>query len=199
MRNLLKIFLFTFISVFVGCNNAPACTDMSWSGEAKADYFQPDVLYSAGDQCENYNDYFDEDINVLIDFMGSMRMVLDENDTCNVDGEWTECPEEVAREIEFKSLYSCQFSTPPDKNTDCDIGPIVLWYQDYTKYNDLRWRCEGFDESDPLKTCTLFFSGQDFNVSSRFYEDSSGVDTRTIYMTYKWGDNKEFDLKYNVQ
>lgn len=173
---------------------------MSWGGEANAEYFQPDVLYSAGAQCENYNDYFDQDINVLKDFIGSMKMVLDENETCSdYEGIEIECPEEVAREIEFKTMFLCQFSTPPDENTDCDIGPIILWYQDYTEYNDLRWRCEGIDESDPISTCTLLFDGSNFSATSRFYEEDGDIDTSTIYITYKWSDNSELDMKYNVE
>lgn len=199
MKRFFAVLLFVLSLIFAGCNDVPGCTDMSWSGEANADYFQPDVLYRAGNRCENYNDYFDEDINILKNFLGSMKMVLDENDTCHIDGEWIDCPEEVAREIEFKSLSSCQFSTPPSKNTDCDIGPIILWYQDYTKYNDLRWRCEGISESDPISTCTLLFAGSNFSATSRFYEEDGDIDTSTVYITYKWGDNRELDMKYNVQ
>jgi len=198
MKKLIGILFVISFASLIGCNEVPGCSDMTWSGDANADYFQPDVLYSAGENCQNYNDYYDQDINLLLTGIQNMKIVLD--DTCHKDGVETDCPEDVVDVFEVGVLSNCQFTTPPQEGTDCAVGPINLIYKDNSVSENIIWECNSINETDAVADCAFRYFADDFKVFSQFYyENRDEKDTSIVYITYKWENGEELELTYKVQ
>ncbi len=156
------ILLFSALMIFIfftGCK-APACSTLSWGETSKIEEKTVELKYNAGSNCENYSDYYDEDIEGVINKIQNMKFVSMDN--CRiynpdiVDGEeWEDvnCPEFVLKTVEFTELKGCEFNTPPDENTDCETGPLTLFFSGVTTDYSSTWFFENsgnlsfFDEN----------------------------------------------------
>ena len=129
MRNKIILSAFALFLFFAGCDHA--CRNLTWEAkEASTDAVG--LRISAGDKCENYNDYYEGDLNKIIKQIQSMKIVLNrkcygmipgENDADEME---VECPEFVPETIEFGEMVKCTFQTPPSSMSDCEpYGPAI--------------------------------------------------------------------------
>ena len=157
------------------------------------------MKYSAGNKCENINDYYDvsmEDMEGYVSkFIGKMFSL---NDVCfdsDLESE-IECPDFIPESFKFGEMKGCKFTTPPGSNADCPANTPVNLYFSCNELLD--------------NTCRVgFFSGDDISGKSAdsFLSVKDGVmfvvkrSSENEYIaTVKWetelseGDKKEKTL-----
>lgn len=94
----------------------------------------------AGEECSNYSDYYDADLNQIITKIQSMKFVLNRKcyEMTAVDSDpeevEVECPEFVPETIEFGELTECSFSTPQEipengASGNCNVPEMRLIFK----------------------------------------------------------------------
>ena len=63
------------IFFLIGCGEG-GCKDLSWESDGYTADTQVSFKASAGEKCENYNDYWDGDLNKVIAQIQNMKFVL---------------------------------------------------------------------------------------------------------------------------
>jgi len=144
MKNKIILSVFALFLFSASCGESTACKNLTW--EAKESSNQVVGLrISAGDKCENYNDYYEGDLNKIIKQIQSMKIVLNrkcygmipgENDADEME---VDCPEFVPETIEFGELSKCKFETPPDENTNCTFYGPELYFIGSEENLIIRW------------------------------------------------------------
>ena len=130
MRSKIILSVFALFLFSVGCGDSNACKNLTWEAK-EASTNVVGLRISAGDKCENYNDYYDGDLNKIVKQIQSMKIVLNRRCVEMIEGnepEETEvdCPEFVPETIEFGEMVKCEFQTPPSSMSDCAFyGPSL--------------------------------------------------------------------------
>ena len=151
MNNKLMVLMILAVIAFAGCDSkAPPCKSMSW-GETKIEETGFDLKYSAGNQCENINDYWDIDIDEIVSKILKMEFIVDK---CvePVEDLTVECPEFVPETIKFNELTGCRFGTPPDEESLCLADPLDLYFSTDSFFETIHWT---FDVENEDETAIL--------------------------------------------
>ncbi len=132
MKNKIILIVCALFLFSASCGESTACKDLVW--EAPESNQVVGLRISAGDKCENYNDYYEGDLNKIIKQIQSMKIVLNrkcygmipgENDADEME---VDCPEFVPETIEFGEMVKCTFQTPPSSMSNCEpYGPALYF------------------------------------------------------------------------
>ena len=182
-RNLIILMILAVVSFVFGCNDkAPACSTLSW-GETKVEETGFDLKYSAGDQCENINDYWDVDIEDIIFKILKMKLMIDK---CveSVADETVDCPEFVPESIEFNELTGCRFGTPPDEESLCLADPLDLYFSTDSFFETVHWTFNVENEDD-----TASFASRSGDKLMTSYEFS--LSDLSALVIYTWSETSD--------
>jgi len=177
MRNKIISSVFALFLFSAGCGESTACKDLVW--EAPESNQVVGLRISAGDKCENYNDYYEGDLNKIIKQIQSMKIVLNkkcygmipgENDADEME---VDCPEFVPETIEFGEMVKCTFQTPPNENTACKPYGPSLYFK--SEDNIVRWRLINMDNPRIIideSSSAFGYEVEGIKVSGSFEDDS---------------------------
>lgn len=208
-----KTLLFSALMIFMffaGCK-APACTDLSWGDTSQVKESGLEMKFSAGTNCENYSDYYDGDLDSVIENIKKMKFV--KSDECREyfdsdisdpeDSDIVECPDFLPETINLDKMTGCKFETPPDSNTDCAYGGLLLNFDtDNEKYPESKWLFRNVEILDLYKKSgsdeplEVSFSTDDLSVFGHFLNDSD------FWMVAFWtenGEEKKVSAFYTVE
>lgn len=190
---LMMSFLFL---MFIGCgeDKAPACSELVWGGSASIveDQIDINLKYSAGEMCENYNDYYEADLNATIEKIRKIKITLDRE--CHIDGLPNgTCPDFVPETIEFGEMHECRFGTPPDKNTNCVASPLLIAFRNAGFFESYFWSFmvtsdpsihKGKD--NPIESA--FSAVKDEIITYGYFKDESFSKATIVF---EWTENEE--------
>jgi len=195
MKNKIFAGVFAMVFLLVACGEGEGCKALSWESDGyTANSSSISFKASAGDQCENYSNYYDVDLNQIIAKIQSMKFVLNRKcyemtavDSYPEEVE-VECPDFVPETIEFSELIRCNFGTPPGENTKCDPSSPELYFK--SNYSDvIIWVL--FGDNDPKlfsgPESDVFRGMKDEVVISGHFNDES-LTTATI--TFIWTEDE---------
>ena len=142
MKSKIILSVFALFLFSASCGESTACKDLVW--EAPESNQVVGLRISAGNKCENYNDYYEGDLNKIIKQIQSMKIVLNRKCTEVIEGNDPEevevdCPEFVPETIEFGELTSCSFGTPPAENNNCMADPLRLSFESGIFSGKISW------------------------------------------------------------
>lgn len=185
-----------FIMISCGEKEDEGCKSLTWESSSSADSINIDLKSGAGDQCENYSDYYDADLNQIIAKIQSMKFVLNrkcyEMTTTDSDPEEVEvvCPEFVPATIEFGELVSCSFGTPPAENMECSPSPLRLLFENEEFLSSVEWTFLNvkdpkfiFGSSDYMGNRMFSASRNDLYFMSGYFNDET-LTSATIVFTW---------------
>ena len=138
------IFIFGVIStILCGCGEGGGCKTLSWGDTAYTD--DKNVLElkaSAGNECGNYNDYYDADITEIISKIQGMKFVKNENCTRENaetgDIEEYECPDFIPETIEFGEITGCSFGITEGQAL-CMPEYLIIYSESSSSFNNIKW------------------------------------------------------------
>lgn len=143
MKSKILLSVFAMALFFIACSEGDGCKDLSWESDGYTASSQVSFKASAGEKCENYNDYYEGDLNQIITKIKKMKFVLNRKcyEMTSIDSDpeevEVECPEFVPETIEFSEMVKCEFGTPPNENTSCAPYGPVLYFK--SGNNIVRW------------------------------------------------------------
>lgn len=149
MKSKILLSVFVMALFFIACGEGEGCKDLSWESDGYTADTQFSLKASAGEKCENYNDYWDGDLNKVIAQIQSMKIILNrkcyEMQSTDSDPEEVEiaCPEFVPETIEFGEMVKCEFATPPSSMTNCRSRGPALYFRNGEKV--VLWMLFGMD------------------------------------------------------
>ena len=214
------IFLAFFVLIaFVSCDGkAPACETISWGEVSSINGIEPVLLYSAGENCSNYGDYFDEDINSVIELVRGMKLKLIEGQCVQdgaepQDGQIDNCPDWIFDEIIIGEMVGCEFETPPEELTVCLQGPLNMVFETnaenfsrlsvvfnsadnltlYKEHNDDIWTYSSFHTEGHA----IFGFGKEEKHFSGCFSKENLSEVSFIFGLSE--DGVDFELKYTVE
>ncbi|HPS31552.1 MAG TPA: hypothetical protein PLZ43_14955 [bacterium] len=77
MKSKIATGVFAMIFLLVACGKGEGCKALSWESDGyTANSSSISFKASAGDKCENYNDYYEGNLNKIIAKIQSMKFVL---------------------------------------------------------------------------------------------------------------------------
>jgi len=188
MKSKIILSVFVLFLFSASCGESTACKRLTW--EAK----EASVLglrISAGTKCENYNDYYEGDLNKIIKQIQSMKIVLNRKCIEIVEGNDPEdvevdCPEFVPETIEFGEMVKCEFQTPPSSMTSCKPYGPSLYFK--SEDNIVRWRLINMDNPRIIideSSSAFGYEVEGVKVSGSFEDDS--LKEATIKFTWTEG------------
>lgn len=147
----MRYFITAFAVLFalISCGEGEGCKDLTWESDGYTADSQVSLKASAGDKCENYNDYWDGDLNQIIEKIQSMKIMLNRKcyEMTSVDSDpeeiEVECPEFVPETIESGELVKCSFETPPSSMTNCRSRGSALYFKN--EKNVVLWMLLGMN------------------------------------------------------
>ncbi|MGI6394307.1 MAG: hypothetical protein ACOX2F_06210 [bacterium] len=192
MRSKIILSVFALFLFSAGCGESTSCETLVW--EAPESNQVVGLRISAGNKCENYNDYYKSDLKKVIKQIQSMKIVLDrkcygmipgENDDDEME---VECPEFVSETIEFGEMVKCSFGTPPAPNTKCMADPLILYFKNSGYFELILWRFNRV-ENPVLKKGSQeirerAFSSSDNGISMIGYFNDDNLTSATIVFTW---------------
>ena len=149
MKSKIMASVFAMVFLLVACGEGEGCKDLSWESNGYTADAHVSLKASAGEKCENYNDYYEGDLNQIIVKIQSMKIVLNrkcyEMQSTDSDSQEVEieCPEFVPETIEFGELVKCEFATPPSSMTSCESRGPALYFRNGE--NVVLWMLFGMD------------------------------------------------------
>jgi len=177
MKNKIILSVFALFLFSAGCGESTACKDLVW--EAPESNQVVGLRISAGDKCENYNDYYEGDLNKIIKQIQSMKIVLNrkcygmipgENDADEME---VECPEFVPETIEFGEMVKCSFGMPPNSMSECAPYEPRLYFK--SGENVIKWELIKIENPriavDELDYAFIYENG-DVEIRGSFKDDS---------------------------
>lgn len=206
MKNKIILSFFALFLFSASCGESTACKNLTW--EAKESSNQVVGLrISAGDKCENYNDYYEGDLNKIIEKIQKMKIVLNrhcyeiiegENDPEEVE---VDCPEFAPETIEFGEMVKCEFGTPPDSMTTCKADPLKLYFKNSGYFELILWNFMRV-ENPVLKEGSQeigerAFSSSDNGISMIGYFNDDNLTSATIVFTWTEG-TEEKTLEFSA-
>ena len=73
MKSKIATVVFAMVFLLTACGEGEGCKDLSWESDGYTADSQFSAKASAGEKCENYNDYWDGDLNKIIAQIQSMN------------------------------------------------------------------------------------------------------------------------------
>lgn len=186
------------IFFLIGCGEE-GCKNLSWEASSSLS-----LKSSAGNKCENINDYYDIDIEEIISEIQKMKFIL--NDACKEENpetgemEVVQCPEFIPETIEFEEVVSCSFSTPPDENTDCAPGPLNILFASNGFFEKMRWEFRAENPKYYPQWGPAIFQSE--NNETQMYASFSDGSLTAAELRFVWKESQNemiVDLKYSVE
>jgi hypothetical protein len=198
------------VSIICGCNDkAPSCSTLSW-GETNIEESGFNLKYSAGNQCENINDYYDvssNDIkrvaNSIVQLKLSLTSKCKQVDYENGEEVEVECPEYVPETIEFGEINGCKFDTPPSENNDCLAGGLTIYTSSSSEYFEKIgwsfWPPEKINENTIPESFSSFREDDTSMVGTLSNDSSALIEFTEEEYTETGKNTKSFVLTYTLE
>ncbi|HNW82148.1 MAG TPA: hypothetical protein PKG52_04575 [bacterium] len=204
MKNSNIIAMFVLLFLFYGCGESDSCKNLSWEASSVADSSQISLKASAGSKCENYNDYYEGDLNQIITKIQSMKFIINKECYAESDGindpQLVDCPDFVPETMEFGELVKCEFETPPDENTHCAFYGPELYFKGAEGGVVIRWGLLG-DNNPQIQYAekggsSFSYEKDDITVEGSFENET--LTTATIVFTWT-EDEVEKTLEFSAK
>jgi|GEM_PF-2107685 len=199
MRSNIMTGVFAMVFLFVACGEGEGgCKALSWESSSSADSINIDLKSGAGNQCSNYSDYYDADLNQIIAKIQSMKFVLNRKcyELTSVDSDPEEievaCPEFVPETIEFGEIVKCSFGTPPAENTSCLADPLKMAFKSEAFFEEIEWTFWTVESpefgvgSNEIGKKAFGASKDGINISGYFKDDNLNI----AGIVFKWNEDE---------
>lgn len=203
MKSKIVTVVFAVSFFLIACGEEEGCKTLSWGDAAYTDGNSVvELKASAGNECGNYNDHYDADIDEIISKIKGMKFVI-LSKKCPYENPETgeveegECPDFIPETIEFGEIVGCSFGIA-DENSMCAAAPLLISFKIEGVFSVINWE---FLVNDPLfyreeGSHYLFYSDIYGKRMTGDFDDDSLTFVR-IEFTYN-GDEK-INMTYKVE